>query len=386
MNYLTVDIYQDFHCIADSCPNTCCIGWEIIVDKNTYEKMIQKEEELGIPAKDWLVDNNGTIVVKKKNGKCPALSEEGLCKVVTKLGPQYLCTTCTMYPRTSKQYGDVLEGYLYMSCPEVVSMLIEKETIEFDMGKDNKLQKEDTDYAYIDLYLFESTARTSIVELLQSMPHISLNTRLFAAFTILEEAVRMYGGHQFNADIFRAEVNAYIQEPILSALEKQLKNAVDEKKRYYFLKEIINIAIDNKRPEYFTELVQQSVDYFNQEYSEQYLSDLQAFKEYSLAVYSNFYTNYWVYRIFSDILSIPEYEKSKKKFVYIAIEFALFQIITLASFVKKGRIIDEKEYIYIISSLSRMMEHNESFRKKLTFQMDKNNLVSAAGVLLLSVV
>lgn len=386
MNYLTVDIYHDFHCIADSCPNTCCIGWEIIVDKNTYEKMVEKEEELGIPAKDWLIDNNGTIIVKKKNGKCPVLSEEGLCKVVTKLGPQYLCTTCTIYPRTSKQYGNVIEGYLYMSCPEVVSMLISKETVEFDMGKDDKPQKEDTDYAYIDLYLFESTVRTSIVELLQNTPHISLTTRLFAAFTILEEAVRMYEEHQLNADSFKAEVNAYIQEPILSALEKQLKNAVDEKKRYYFLKEIINIAIDNKRPECFTELVQQSVDYFSQEYSEQYLSDLQAFKEYNLAVYSNFYTNYWVYRIFSNILSIPEYEKSKKEFVYIAIEFALFQTITLVSFVKKGRIIDEKEYIYIISSLSRMMEHNESFRKKLTFQMVKNNLVNAAGILLLSVV
>ncbi len=30
MNYLAVDLYQDFECIADACPNTCCAGWTLV--------------------------------------------------------------------------------------------------------------------------------------------------------------------------------------------------------------------------------------------------------------------------------------------------------------------------------------------------------------------
>ena len=27
----------DFRCLASSCPDTCCAGWEIIIDSETYE-------------------------------------------------------------------------------------------------------------------------------------------------------------------------------------------------------------------------------------------------------------------------------------------------------------------------------------------------------------
>ena len=33
-------IYGDFHCIATACKHNCCIGWEIDVDENAFEKYI----------------------------------------------------------------------------------------------------------------------------------------------------------------------------------------------------------------------------------------------------------------------------------------------------------------------------------------------------------
>ena len=45
MNYLAVDLFRDFECIADACPNTCCAGWGITIDESTHQKMIEHEEE-----------------------------------------------------------------------------------------------------------------------------------------------------------------------------------------------------------------------------------------------------------------------------------------------------------------------------------------------------
>ena len=30
--------YDDFKCIGSECPNSCCVGWEIDLDINTFQK------------------------------------------------------------------------------------------------------------------------------------------------------------------------------------------------------------------------------------------------------------------------------------------------------------------------------------------------------------
>ena len=32
------DYYKDFQCIADQCKDSCCIGWEIMIDSKSYKK------------------------------------------------------------------------------------------------------------------------------------------------------------------------------------------------------------------------------------------------------------------------------------------------------------------------------------------------------------
>ena len=33
------DFYKEFSCIAGSCPDTCCSGWQIMIDKKKSEKV-----------------------------------------------------------------------------------------------------------------------------------------------------------------------------------------------------------------------------------------------------------------------------------------------------------------------------------------------------------
>ncbi|MCI6553197.1 MAG: flagellin lysine-N-methylase [Lachnospiraceae bacterium] len=378
MNYLAVDLYHDFECIADACPNTCCAGWRITIDQATCKKMIEHQDALGVPASDWLIEQNGSTVAKLYNQRCAMLNEDNLCNVVLKLGPEYLSDTCKLYPRKCQQYGSVLELHLTASCPDVVAKLMDKEFVQFDFSEDTTPAPY---YPYTQLYLFESAVRSSIFDLLQGMPEVKLITRIFAAFHILDKAIQLYSNEQPDFDLLKPHIGSYFQREILLSLDERLHNIVNETKRYAFLQQLQTVMCENVSNDRFGELIMQSYRYFQENNLEKYLSDITEFRA-NIQEYHAFYTNYWVYRMFPDLLTIPEYDASKEKMLYIAMEFCCIQILALASFVSNKKL-DRDEYIYIISGISRLMEHNTSFRQQAIDKLRQNDLVSAAGLLLL---
>lgn len=220
-----------------------------------------------------------------------------------------------------------------------------------------------------------------MISFLQDLPQISLQVRLFVAFIILQKAVNMYLDNQLDVPAIQKELYAFCNKEILDSLDEELRNQIDEESRFKILRQLPLIIKRDSLFGRFDNLVQQAVHYFEQVDFSQYIADLHAFKESCGAQYRTFYTNYWTYKVFSDSLSIPDYEKSKEKLIYTGMEFAMFQCIALASFLKNGRLYQE-EYNYIITSLSRTAEDNLPFRELLTAQIKDYNLVSPAGLLL----
>ena len=39
--------YKKFQCTADKCPDTCCAGWQIVIDEETLEKYHKFEGPFG---------------------------------------------------------------------------------------------------------------------------------------------------------------------------------------------------------------------------------------------------------------------------------------------------------------------------------------------------
>lgn len=376
MNYLTVDLYNDFQCIADACPNTCCSdNWTIIIDDKTRLKMIEKEKELGIPAKDWLIEKNGSTRVKSKNNKCPMLAENGLCNVVLKLGPQYLSETCQIYPRIQKQYGSFTEEYLVLSCPEVIAKLMEKETIDIYVSKDNRPTQ---DYPYNELYCFEVNVRTHIFNILRSKETTSLSVKLFLIFNVLNHSIQMYQNNQLDIDLFD---NTCTKTSTLPYIETQLNGIISDRNRYDILKNIMNIFNSHSTNQRFYQCIYDAVQYFNKTNITQFISDVKKFKQNFCCSYQNFYINYWTYRIFTNMISIPDYEKSKEMILYFAVGFSLIQTISMVSFINDDGL-SKKKYINIISYLDRILEHSHPFREQLISEIKRNDLISAAGLLI----
>lgn len=136
---IKTQIYDDFHCIADQCPMTCCQGWSIKVDRKTSEKWqshgdtaylmeytIPRDEEEA--PREMATDDAGT---------CLLLDSQGLCKLVIKHGDGYLCDTCAHFPRKRNEITEldeqdkeqnkeqvlIAEYSLSGACPVVMDML-----------------------------------------------------------------------------------------------------------------------------------------------------------------------------------------------------------------------------------------------------------------------
>lgn len=117
--------YKQFRCIADKCPDTCCAGWEIVVDGKSAEKYRRVPGAIGDKLRQAMTeDADGDIIFRSENGRCPFLLESGLCEIYSGLGEEALCATCTRFPRHVTFLGSRTETGISLSCPEAARIIM----------------------------------------------------------------------------------------------------------------------------------------------------------------------------------------------------------------------------------------------------------------------
>lgn len=135
--------YNEFKCIADKCKFTCCSGWDINIDNNTYGKWNKEKSKCTyILEKIRVIDSEYIIVDKKTKDSCPFLDEKGLCNIVKENGDEYLSLTCQSFPRIENVFEEIRELTLSCSCPEVID-IIEKSKDEVKLIISNKTNEVD---------------------------------------------------------------------------------------------------------------------------------------------------------------------------------------------------------------------------------------------------
>lgn len=117
--------YGEFRCIAGACPDSCCAGWEIVLDDASVERYRTVSGGLGERIRQAMAeDADGDVIFAAQDGKCPFWNAEKLCDIHATLGEQALCDTCRKFPRITQDYGDFMEYDLSMECPEAARMLL----------------------------------------------------------------------------------------------------------------------------------------------------------------------------------------------------------------------------------------------------------------------
>ena len=115
------DFYDSFKCIASQCTDTCCIGWEIDVDRASQETYRKVAGTFGDKLKANIEEGHFKLL---PHDRCPFLTHENLCEIYTNLGEGALCDICREHPRFVEVYGDIMERGLGLCCEEATRLLL----------------------------------------------------------------------------------------------------------------------------------------------------------------------------------------------------------------------------------------------------------------------
>lgn len=163
MKVMTPHYYKDFRCIAGACTDTCCAGWDVDVDKNSYKYYKTVKGAFGKRLKSVMVpsqDGECTFTLKE-GGRCPFLNDDNLCDLYIELGEDKLCETCAEFPRFINDYGNIREIGIAPSCKTAGELMFSyKDELTFDTVEDNSLTLEPND---IDAYTYMHLRQARIV-------------------------------------------------------------------------------------------------------------------------------------------------------------------------------------------------------------------------------
>ena len=134
--------YDRFQCIGKECPYTCCGGWNIGVDKDSYARYEQYEGDIKRKIEEnieYMEEKDIHVMRLNEKGVCLFCDEEQLCMLIKEKGEEALCLTCKRYPREQFMTVTTEEQYLSLSCPAVVSFLKDlKEPLSFILEEDGR--------------------------------------------------------------------------------------------------------------------------------------------------------------------------------------------------------------------------------------------------------
>ena len=169
MIYTRPDYFNEFKCVADKCKDTCCAGWQIVIDKESIEKYkdIKGDYIWKVMAN---VDWEERIFRQDEAKRCAFLNENNLCNLYINVGEDSLCKTCRDYPRHAEEFEGVREVTLSVSCPEVARILMERKTPVHFVTEENPEIEEDLEFGDFDPFLYSiiEDARAAMLGILQN--------------------------------------------------------------------------------------------------------------------------------------------------------------------------------------------------------------------------
>lgn len=148
MKVFAPDYYRDFKCIADRCQHSCCIGWEIDIDNDTFEYYENINSDFGKRLRQNIVRQGDYNCFKlTENERCPFLNDNNLCDIILNLTEDALCQICSDHPRFRNFYSDRIEIGLGLCCEEAAKLVLTKQDKTKIVEIDNdEFTEESTDF------------------------------------------------------------------------------------------------------------------------------------------------------------------------------------------------------------------------------------------------
>ena len=203
------EYYDEFSCIASRCKDSCCAGWEIDIDDESYEYYRSVEGTFGDRLREsmFVAEDGGYRFKLKGPKRCAMLNDNNLCDLYTALGEEALCEVCTEYPRFYLVYGQVEQKALSLSCEEVGRILFGRtepeQLIDIELPGDCEDDEEDPQYV-----AFMEWVQKEAVAILQNRElSITERTREFLAWCDRVQTIINYSQAKDDLSILEAWKN-----------------------------------------------------------------------------------------------------------------------------------------------------------------------------------
>lgn len=377
MKVLKPFYYDDFKCIANDCIDSCCIGWQINIDENTYKKY---KKVKGVFGKEL---NNGINRIRSKSSKleygkmklkdkrCYMLNEDNLCNVYINLGESYLCNTCKMYPRDINKYGEIYERDLYMSCPEVARYFVKhKGDFYFNMDEEELL---DLDKGYImnkiydeKLYNFLWDARSLAMEIIQ-FKEIEIWKKIIFLKILTDKVQKLID--EENYENYEKVLNAFRNEitniDIINSLDK-IK--LVPKVKINFIKSVVDISekVSINKIKY-NNLLDEYKKLFENDIDRNFEFVIKKEEEFNkyLRDQENIMENLLIYLIYKYFMNALYTKNLNKEINSVIINYAMIKMLLLGRYNKNNKELSEEDFVEVFYVFSRVIEHNKIFLDKI---------------------
>lgn len=364
---IKADFYDNFACTAENCPNNCCHGWRITIDKDTFSKYRRLKGPMGKKINSFVHRdrnnknnfNNYAKIRLDKSGNCPFLSDKKTCTVHSSLGHNYLSHTCQIYPRLETTVNNIKDLNLSISCPEVVKLAImNKNKIKFKIEENINISSTETSsFDTLNVYF-----RNIAIAVMQA-DEIELWKRITIILMIAEALQEDIN----NNDIPKAEKT--LEEYLISIENGVLIDSIDEvKENSPFKFTIVNtlLTYNLSLNGYNKEFRNCCIDFNTLLEKEPTLEDkIEKFRNLSkehfdkfLKENPNIFENYLVYHIFRFFRKASANKDIYGEAVKMVINYSIIRALLLPIIINGSK---EEDLIKVFYSFSRSVEHNDSF-------------------------
>ena len=373
------EYYNEFKCIGGSCEDSCCIGWDIDIDKVTFRKYYKVQDlEMKRMFQKNVHNNEESFsddvdygkVKLKDDKRCPFLDCNNYCVIHSKLGEDYLSNVCTCFPRITNLVDGCYERSLDVACPEAARiLLLNEEGIKFkeseeEIGKHILSNQVDTKSKELSnsLAKYFKEIRKVCIKIIQNRK-LELTERLF----VLGEFINnLEDESESNFNNIEKFINSYDINRIQGFYEK---NSLYFMLQIDFFKKMVSLLNIDKEvdSDLFKEYTKQIIDSFNLNREDaDNRTYIEVFEEYNkefLDKYTYIFENYLVNFIYNNMFPFNEKESIFDGYIMLLMRYSFIRFYLVGKYIKE-RNDSKEEIVRFIQVFSKTIEHHRSYLTK----------------------
>ncbi|WP_238899099.1 flagellin lysine-N-methylase [Clostridium sp. YIM B02500] len=359
MKTIVPHYYKDFKCIASKCADTCCAGWEIIIDDETYKNYNKISGEFGERLRSNLtLYEDGEPGFVLQNNNCPFLNKNNLCDIYTELGEKSLCYTCKTYPRFIEEYSNSREMGISLSCPEAARLILkDSKPITFEVSDDYEIESQYDDINF-DISVQLISARKMVLDILKDRS-LDLSHRIALVINFAHDIQEEINTNELSK--IKNIINRYSSE----SYKKELLNKFDEYKamqsdKYENMLKCMNVYKNlNPINDNWPQILDHAIDCFYKIYDVAfYKKQYDAFNEYyETKTYE--YEHLMVYFIFQYFMKAIFDEELYSKVTLAVMSYLIIKELNVVRWIDNNYNFDINDQIDIMHMYSKEVENSE---------------------------